>query len=139
MNPDLGPVNALGGLNYSWNGTFGYGNFVIGGTDAYGNENGGYPLSKVDQTAATIEVVDGTDNTYFQIQDYTKLDPEAVREFGQTPNSQCAPKSSCWISSRHNNGFNVLFYDGHVKYRTFTHPYEWFVNKDDAKSRGYNP
>jgi len=139
INPDLAPLNSAGGLNYSWNATFGYGNFLIGSTDYNGNENGGYPLSQVDQTSATIEVVDGTDSTSFEEQDYTKLDLEAVREFGQTPNSQCAANSSCWISSRHNNGFNALYYDGHVKYRTSTKPYEWFVNKADAVNRGFNP
>ena len=139
INPDLAPLNNAGGLNYSWNATFGYGNFLIGSTDLNGNENGGYPLSQVDQTSVTIEMTDGTDNTSFEIQDYTKLDLEAVHEFGQTPNSSCAPKSSCWVSSRHNNGFNVLFYDGHVKYRTYTKPFDWFVNKNQAASMGYNP
>ncbi len=152
LNPDLVPLVAAGGLNYGWNSTFGYplpppapgGNVLIGGTDTGGNDNGGYPLSQVDQTSATIEVVDITDSTPFNgtnyvFQDYTKLDLQAVHEFGQTPNSSCVPQSSCWVSSRHNNGFNVLFYDGHVKYHTFTHTYEWFVDKDKAKALGYNP
>ncbi len=134
VNPDLIPLNAAGGLNYSWNSTFGYSpNFAIGGTDAYGNENGGYPLARVDVTSATIDLVDSSDYTYFAEQDFTKLDLEAVKEFGQTPNA------SHWVAARHNNGFNVLFYDGHVKYKTFTKPYEWFVDKSDAVNRGYKP
>ena len=133
-NPDLAPLNAAGGLNYAWNSTFGYSpNFVIGGTDPYGNENGGYALSQVDQTSATIQIVDATDGGNYCIQDFQKLDLEAVSEFGTTPNSFRS------ISTRHNNGFNVLYYDGHVKYRTSTKPYEWFVNKADAVNRGFNP
>ncbi|MGI4788598.1 MAG: prepilin-type N-terminal cleavage/methylation domain-containing protein [Janthinobacterium lividum] len=134
FNPDLVPLNAAGGLNYSWNSTFGYSpNFVIGGTDAYGNEDGGYPLAKVDQTSTTIQIVDSADYTYFSIQDFTKLDLQVVAAFHQTPNA------SHWISARHNNGFNVLFYDGHAKYRTSTKPFEWFVDKTEAASMGFNP
>ena len=133
-SPDIAPLNAAGGLNYAWNSTFGYSpNFVIGGTNTTGNENGGYALSQVDQTSATIMIVDSSENTYFAIQDFQKLDLEAVTEFHQTPNP------SRWISQRHNNGFNVLFYDGHVKYRTYTKPYEWFVDKNAAQGRGFNP
>ena len=134
FNPDLVPLNAAGGLNYAWNATFGYSpNFTIGGTDAYGNENGGYALSQLDETSATIEIVDADENANYSIQDFTKLDLEAVAEFHQTPNPQRL------ISLRHNNGFNVLFYDGHVKYRTYSKPYEWFADKNQARVRGFNP
>ena len=150
-NPDLTTLNNIGGMNYSWNSTFGYGiaavnsgnNFDVGASPTSdhgnGNDNGGWPLAKVNQSSDTIEMVDGTEGKYYAIQDIKKIDLEAVKEFGQTPDGSCAPNSSCWVASRHNNGFNVLFYDGHVKYQTFTKPYQWFVNKEDAKAFGFNP
>jgi len=153
-NPDVAPVNDVGGpgkggLNYAWNSTFGYGIAAVNGGNPFsvgvspynnnGNEDGGWPLSQVQQSSDTIEIVDAQDGTNFAIQDIKKLDLEGVKEFGQTPDGSCVPNSSCWIASRHNNGFSVLFYDGHVKYHGYTKPFEWFVNKDDAKALGFNP
>ena len=155
INPDVAPVNDVGGkdkggLNYAWNSTFGYGIAAIYGGSSFdigvsptsnnGNENGGWTLAKVEQTSDTIEVIDARDGSNFSMQDIRHIDLEGVHEFGQTPEaSKCAPNSSCYISSRHNNGFNVVFYDGHVKYQTMTKPYQWFVNKEDAKAFGFKP
>ena len=131
-NPDMGPLNALGGMSYAWNATFGYGNFVIGSTSDTGNENGGYPLTKVDETANTIMVAD-TGNAWFSLQDYTKLDLDCVHLFGQ------APFFGTWATTRHSGGYNMTFYDGHAKWQPSTKPYQWFVNKTDAVNRGYKP
>ncbi len=135
-NLDIAPLLSSGGVNYAWNDTFGYNgsyNYPIGGKNAYGNSVGGYALSQVDQPANTIMLVDVADGTYFAIQYFNQLDPQACVGFGFT----CPTGNR--VASRHTEGFNASFYDGHAKWQRASKPFQWFVNKDQAVSMGYNP
>ena len=136
LNTDIAPLLASGGVNYAWNDTFGWNgsyNFPIGGKEAYGNSDGGFTLAQVDQSANTIGLVDVADSTYFAIQYFDQLDPGAKAGFGLTY------QSAARVASRHIEGFNAVFYDGHVKWQTASKPYQWFVDKGQAVSMGYQP
>ena len=142
-NPDLQPLINDGGLNYAYNATFGWdggGNYIIGGTNKFGR-SGNTSLSIVpsvailESPAQTIQIVDTPSKTgHYFVDTFDRLDKEAVAAFGQSLDAYNAS-----VDPRHSEGFNVIFYDGHVKYRKSTRPYEWFVNKSDALSRGYKP
>ncbi|BDI32536.1 hypothetical protein CCAX7_45870 [Capsulimonas corticalis] len=140
-NPDLASVVKAGGVNYAYNDTFGYNgsNFGIGSPGAYGtgvNGNGpfGAALSLVDSPAATILLVDTPGGGDYEVEYFNRLDASACALFGT---GQDLPHLG--VDSRHTDGFNAAFYDGHVKFQKSTRPYQWYLSKDAATSSGYNP
>lgn len=139
---DLATLIQAGGLSYSYNDTFGYGigtinggsNFSIGSTQSYGYAGTPFSDSLVNEPSSTILIVDTPPGGDFQIQSFNRLDPSCVSQWPTTPDT--AHQS---VDPRHTEGFNAAYYDGHVKFKKTTKPFEWFLDKSVARNAGYNP
>lgn len=127
---------AAGGYNYAWNETYTpgtpYGGMpaytTIGGLKADNTDNGGYKISQITEPSQTILITDGTG---YVVQS-GNVDDQCKALFGYTGTSKN-------INDVHFDGFNTLYYDGHVKWKQGTKPYEWFVTKSKATQYGYQP
>lgn len=107
----------------------------------------GIKTVKVDDPAQTVMITDVNTNTstvwdpdkpYFNDYEYwiyniNDMDPTPQTEFGATQ------ANIGMVQSIHTDGFNVLYYDGHVKWKDHTRMYEWYLNKTTAKNKGFTP
>ncbi|HEY3330857.1 MAG TPA: prepilin-type N-terminal cleavage/methylation domain-containing protein [Capsulimonadaceae bacterium] len=150
----IAPINAKGGISYAYNSLLNmnrytaYDGAAIGAKSAY-SEGGAIAARNVQAPAETIMICDvdatkvkdpgavGTytdfNNTEFSILYTTDLDESAQAAF--IGSVKARPLLAAW----HNDGGNIAYYDGHAKWATATKPYEWYLNKVTAISKGYKP
>lgn len=120
---------------------------AIGAPADYG-QYGGVKAAKVEDSVRTVMITDAnttfSDPTFnpnvgvFNDVEYTIYyvsdgDTSVQREFGAT--TPCRGLTA----PTHSEGFNVLYYDGHVKWTQHTKAYDWYLSKTTAKAKGFNP
>lgn len=136
---------AAGGFNYAYNETYcqsAWGGMpiytTIGARRGDDTDRDGFKLSDLSDPAQTILITDaleppatGTNSSSYVI-NRGNVDPDAAASFGYN-------LTQSQVGSRHFDGFNILYYDGHVKWKQGSKPYEWFVSKTKAAQYGYQP
>jgi len=157
-NPDVFNGINVNGINYAYNTLEGgvsspyAGTFAgIGAPNAfYNNYMGGVNTTYVQSPAQTIMITDSngwkvngnpatSTNTIYNQYEFlfvylTDIDPQAQQLFAPIYGVVTDPGI---IPALHNNGFNILYYDGHVKWKSNSNPYEWYLNKSTATSKGF--
>jgi len=152
------------GICYAYNYTFGQ--FLnpnywatgepIGSPVSYPSENtmgsGGIINTAVQQPSQTIMIADtnsqfvqggnpnsATTTFYNQYQWWffyvSDMDPQAQNQWRSIDGEPVTDPGL--LTTPHTGGFNVLYYDGHVKWKVGTNAYEWYLNKATAKSHGF--
>ena len=128
-NPDLIPLAQAGGTGYGYNDMRNSANNTSIGRRADNTEGAGVTLGELQEPANTIQMTEILSDT--NMWDYLHADLAACNAWGiiQNPTDH--------VNQLHTNGANYLYYDGHVKWKTATKPYEWYVNKSTATAAGF--
>jgi len=162
-NPDVyTPINNAGGLSYAYNYTAAENQSpywatgeAIGSPVSYPSVptlgTGGILNTRVQAPSETIMICDSnakywnssasssTTAYYNQYQWWilylSDLDPHAQSQWLPIDGQNYVGPGI--LTSPHTDGFNVLYYDGHVKWKNGTNAYEWYLNKATAKSHGF--
>jgi prepilin-type N-terminal cleavage/methylation domain-containing protein/prepilin-type processing-associated H-X9-DG protein len=147
-------INAQGGLKYAYNTLVD----VIPAPSYTGSGSGigapgafqrfkGIKSGLIQDPPRTVMITDANTNysttfnpnkAYYNQYEYdlyniTDIDATAQREYGSA--NPCIGLAS----PVHSEGFNVLYYDGHVKWTLKTRMYEWYLNKTTAVNKGFKP
>lgn len=159
-------INAAGGISYAYNFIFGQipspywaNGEVIGSNVSYPSSHtlgpasgaSGILSSNIQGPAETIMITDqnskyvsgspssATNTLYNQYQFWllyiTDMDPKAQSQYHAVDGQNYVSPGA--ITTPHTDGFNVLYYNGHVKWKIGTNAYEWYLNKSTAKSHGF--
>ena len=130
-DPDLQPLIKAGGAGY------GYNDMDSVGRRKDNLEGYGITLAELQEAANTIQMADA--NSDYNLWNANHADIAACNAFGPTNLFGGAQDANDHVDLRHTNGANFMYYDSHVKFKTVTKPYEWYVNKANAVAAGYNP
>ena len=158
-NPDVFTAINQNGIEYAYNtleaGTADPYNGTFAGIGAprafYNNSLGGIVAPQVLAPSETIMVTDtngssangsasSATNTFYNQYEFwliylTDIDPVAQQKFGAAYGTITDPGI---IPGLHTGGFNILYYDGHVKWGLSSNPYDWYLNKTTATSKGFS-